>query len=92
MPTAGILEDGFKAGLLSLPAEAPPLQDPGMCAVGQTVPESSVLQPFRLHLSKGSEVSLLCEEVGLISIPAYSMQPQPGSVLRKFGWAPLPAP
>lgn len=64
---AGILEDGFKTGLLILPAEAPPLQDPGMCAGGQTVPESSDLQLFRLHLSKGSEV-LLCEEVGLISL------------------------
>jgi hypothetical protein len=62
-----------------------------MCDVGQKVPESSDLQPFRLHLSKDGEV-LLCEEVGLISIPAYSLQPQPGSVLRKFDWAPLPSP
>lgn len=74
---AGILEDGSQAALLCLPAEAPPLQDPGMCAVGQTVPESSDLQSFRL----------LCEEAGLISSPP---QPQPASVLRKFGWAPPP--
>lgn len=67
---AGFLGDGFKAALLCLPAQAPPLQDPGMCALGQTIPESSVLQPLRLPLSKGTEVYLFCEEVALVSTPA----------------------
>lgn len=51
---AGVLEDGFKTGLLILPGEAPPLQDPGMCAVGQMVPESSDLQPFSPRIVKSS--------------------------------------